>query len=419
MKIRILILTSLLTFIPLFSFSAVKQKAPEQISSRVDMSMDNAPLPQVISLIWQRVFNRPFQLSPELAGDTRVVSFYLTQSLEPRSFFISYLKNMGIAVSSRNGVDWIYIPAKKEFKEPVSVFTYRPKYRSVSYLSSMLTSVTQSGSFSNHVQTVDYSGSSASSGSATNSVSAATDAEVLVYSGTSADIRRVRDLLPRIDIPAEQVTVSGYVLEVQTTGTNTTGLQIVADLFRSRLGMNVGARIDGGNSFTLSVGGLSAFYSLIKEDSRFNVVSNPRLTVLSGSQSHFTVGQDVPVLDSVSYEGNSGTPVQSVTYRSSGAIFTVKPVILDGTITLDIDQQLSDFVQTTTGVNTSPTLTKRQITTRVDVRDGDILVLGGLASSKVTKSRTGFTFLPGFTGKSEDKEKTDIIVVLQANRVPR
>ncbi|EKF6401958.1 type II secretion system protein GspD, partial [Escherichia coli] len=95
MKIRILMLTSLLTFIPLFSFSAVKQKMPEQISSRVDMSMDNAPLPQVISLIWQRVFNRPFQLSPELAGDTRVVSFYLTQSLEPRSFFISYLKNMG------------------------------------------------------------------------------------------------------------------------------------------------------------------------------------------------------------------------------------------------------------------------------------------------------------------------------------
>ncbi|EEQ1545247.1 type II secretion system protein GspD, partial [Escherichia coli] len=84
MKIRILMLTSLLTFIfPLSSFSAVKQKTSEQISSRVDMSMDNAPLPQVISLIWQRVFNRPFQLSPELAGDTRVVSFYLTQSLEP------------------------------------------------------------------------------------------------------------------------------------------------------------------------------------------------------------------------------------------------------------------------------------------------------------------------------------------------
>ncbi|HDL6832725.1 TPA: type II secretion system protein GspD, partial [Escherichia coli 229_11] len=339
MKFRILILISFLTFIfPLTSFSAVKQKTSEQISSRVDMSMDNAPLPQVISLIWQRVFNRPFQLSPELAGDTRLVSFYLTQSLEPRSFFISYLKNMGIAVSSRNGVDWIYIPAKKEFKEPVSVFTYRPKYRSVSYLSSMLTSVTQSGSFSNHVQTVDYSGASASaasSGSAINSVSAATDAEVLVYSGTAADIRRVRDILPRIDIPAEQVTVSGYVLEVQTTERNASGLQIIADLFKNRLGVSLGARLDDGNAFTLNVGGLNAFYSLIKTDSRFNIVSNPRLTVLSGSQSQFTVGQEVPVLDSVTYQGNSGTPVQSVTYRNSGAIFTVTPVVLDGVITLD------------------------------------------------------------------------------------
>lgn len=423
MKFRILILISFLTFIfPLTSFSAVKQKTPEQISSRVDMSMDNAPLPQVISLIWQRVFNRPFQLSPELAGDTRLVSFYLTQSLEPRSFFISYLKNMGIAVSSRNGVDWIYITTKKELKEPVSVFTYRPKYRSVSYLSSMLTSVTQSGSFSNHVQTVDYSGASASaasSGSAINSVSAATDAEVLVYSGTAADIRRVRDILPRIDIPAEQVTVSGYVLEVQTTERNASGLQIIADLFKNRLGVSVGVHSETGNVFTLNIGGLNAFYSLIKEDSRFNVMSNPRLTVLSGSQSQFTVGQEVPVLDSVTYQGNSGTPVQSVTYRNSGAIFTVTPVVLDGVITLDISQQLSDFVKTTTGVNTSPTLTKREISTRVDVHDGDVLVLGGLASSKTTKARSGFSFLPGFTGNSEDSDKTDIIVVLQADRVSR
>lgn len=426
MKFRTLIFIPLLTFIFSFSsFSAVKQKTPEQISSRVDMSMDNAPLPQVISLIWQRVFNRPFQLSPELAGDTRLVSFYLTQSLEPRSFFTSYLKNMGIAVSSRNGVDWIYIPAKKEYKEPVSVFTYRPKYRSVSYLSSMLTSVTQSGSFSNHVQTVDYSGTSASSvsaassGSATNSVSAATDAEVLVYSGTAADIRRVRDILPRIDIPAEQVTVSGYVLEVQTTERNASGLQIIADLFKNRLGVSLGARSENGNAFTLDIGGLNAFYSLIKEDSRFNVMSNPRLTVLSGSQSQFTVGQEVPVLDSVTYQGNSGTPVQSVTYRNSGAIFTVTPVVLDGVITLDISQQLSDFVKTTTGVNTSPTLTKREISTRVDVHDGDVLVLGGLASSKTTKARSGFSFLPGFTGSSEDSDKTDIIVVLQADRVSR
>ncbi|HAT1680687.1 TPA: type II secretion system protein GspD, partial [Klebsiella oxytoca] len=50
--------------------------------------MDNAQLPQVISLVWQSVFYRPFQLSPELAGDTRLVSFYMNEKLNPREFFL-------------------------------------------------------------------------------------------------------------------------------------------------------------------------------------------------------------------------------------------------------------------------------------------------------------------------------------------
>ncbi|HEL8100097.1 TPA: type II secretion system protein GspD [Escherichia coli] len=413
---RLLILFFIMV-LPLTSFSKTYEKIPEV--ARVDMSMDNAPLPQVISLIWQRVFNRPFQLSPEIAGDTRLVSFYLTQQLEPRAFFISYLKNMGILVSSKNGVDYIYIPVKKEYKEPLSVFTYRPKYRSVSYLSAMISSVAQSGTFSNHVQSVDYTtaSSSSSSSSAANRVSVATDAETLVYTGTKAEIARIREALPVLDVPASQVTVSGFVVEVQTSEKNASGLQIIADLFKSRLGASIGATLDGGNSFTLNIGGLNVFYGLIKEDSRFSVLSNPRLTVLSGAESSFTVGQDVPVLDSVNYTGTSGTAVQSVTYRSSGAILSVTPVVLDEVITLDITQQLSDFVQTTTGVNTSPTLTKREIKTRVDVKSGELLILGGLATTKSTKSRTGFTFLPGFTGDSDEGSRTDIIVVLQASEV--
>ncbi|EES1815601.1 type II secretion system protein GspD, partial [Escherichia coli] len=332
-----------------------------------------------------------------------LVSFYLSKNQEPRSFFISYLKRLNISVTSmKDGVDYISVIKQTEQKVPDVVFTYRPRYRSVSYLSAMLNSVVSSGAFSNHIQSVDYLSGGVSGTSTTDSASTrmsmATDAEVLVYSGPAASVRQIEKILPRIDVPAEQVTVSGYVLEVQTTDRNATGLQIIADLFRNKLGMSVGARLDGGNSFTLNVGGLNAFYSLIKEDSRFNVVSNPRLTVLSGSKSQFTVGQEVPVLDSVSYQGSSGTPVQSVTYRNSGAIFTVTPVVLDGLITLDISQQLSDFVKTTTGVNSSPTLTKREISTKVDVKDGELLVLGGLASSKLTQSRTGFSFLPGFTG---------------------
>ncbi|MDO4671275.1 MAG: hypothetical protein Q4A67_07385 [Aerococcus sp.] len=384
------------------------------------MSMDNAPLSQVISVIWQRVFKRPFQLSPEVSSDSRLVSFYLTHAQDPREFFLLYLERLQLRVVTKKGVDYIYFLKDTPKKPLMSLFTYKPKYRSVSYLSAMLSSVISSGEFNSHIQTVNYLSNAPSSsldGAAKNRVSLSTDSDLLVYSGTSSDIAKLKRLLPSIDVPAEQVTVSGYVLEVQTNERNATGLQIIADLFKNKLGMTVGTRIEGGNSFTVSVGGLNAFYSLIKEDARFNIVSNPRLTVLSGNESQFSVGQEVPVLDSVSYPGNGSNAVQSVSYRNSGAIFTVTPVVLDNVITLDINQQLSDFVKTTTGVNTSPTLTKREISTRVDVKDGEILILGGLASSKVSKVKTGFSFLSAFTGSSEDSSRTDIIVVLEAKRL--
>ncbi|WP_230042099.1 type II secretion system protein GspD [Escherichia coli] len=380
------------------------------------LQLDNTPLPQVIQFVYQNVYHRPYMLAPEIAGDKRVLSFYLTDKQEPRQFFKTYFQHLNIAVTTRNGVDYLYPVTPAAPRQ--YTFTYRPHYRSVSYLSSVLQGAVNGGAFTNSVQTVDYGNASAVPGesTATRRVSMADNADVLVYMGTRQDIEKVKNLLPDIDIPADEVTVSGYVLEVQNTSHNGSGLQLIADLFKSKLNISVGARLDGGNVLSFHSNALSAFYNLIKDDSRFKVVSNPRLTAVSGSSAQFAVGQEVPVLGSVSYQDNN-RPVQSVTYRNSGAIFTVKPFIYDDVINLDIEQQLSNFVKTTTGVNDSPTLIKRDIKTQVSVKDGEIIVLGGLASSKTTETNTAFSLLPVFSGHASDSDKTDIIVVLQAKRV--
>lgn len=46
--------------------------------------------------------------------------------------------------------------------------------------------------------------------------------------------------------------------------------------------------------------------------------------------------------------------IQSVEYRSAGVILSVTPQIFDAGIDLHVDQQISDFVRTETGVNGSP-----------------------------------------------------------------
>jgi len=134
-------------------------------------------------------------------------------------------------------------------------------------------------------------------------------------------------------------------------------------------------------------------------------------------QLTFSVGQDVPVLGSVSYDGN-GNAVQSVEYRSSGVIFKVLPNVYEQKVVLDINQELSNFVRTETGVDGSPTLTKRELNTSVSVADNEVIVLGGLAEFKDNNGRSGFSFLPEFMRwNTSSRQRSEIVLVVQVQRL--
>lgn len=114
---------------------------------------------------------------------------------------------------------------------------------------------------------------------------------------------------------------------------------------------------------------------------------------------------------------NSGAVISdSVEYRSSGVLFNVTPSIKSRTMDLKIQQQLSNFVTTETGVNNSPTLIKRDVTTEVSLADGDIILLGGLAEQKDSKASSGWSV---FGSRTSESNKTDIMVMLQVRKVDR
>ncbi|WP_370618320.1 hypothetical protein [Citrobacter meridianamericanus] len=134
----------------------------------------------------------------------------------------------------------------------------------------------------------------------------------------------------------------------------------------------------------------------------------------SGYSAQFSVGQEVPVLGGV--DRNQNSSYQSIEYRNAGVILDVKPDVRGAVTDIKISQQLSNFVKTDTGVNDSPTLLKREVSTFVSVKSGDIIVLGGLAETKDSDAKTGFSFLPkSFMSSSDEKSKTDILIVLQVH----
>ncbi len=90
----------------------------------------------------------------------------------------------------------------------------------------------------------------------------------------------------------------------------------------------------------------------------------------------------------------------------------------DAVVDLTVQQQLSNFVVTQTGVNNSPTLTKREVRTSLSVADGDVVIIGGLAEDRESAGSLGFSFLPDWMrSDTGQKSKSEILLVLQITKI--
>lgn len=139
--------------------------------------------------------------------------------------------------------------------------------------------------------------------------------------------------------------------------------------------------------------------------------------MLSGGVARFSVGNETPVLDAVTFD-QQGRPIQSVSYKPSGVIFELRPKVMEGGAELAIMQQISQFVATTTGVNNTPTLIKRELSTLVTARDDEIILVGGLDEQRITNNESGLSFLPPFMRHStHDGQNTEIVLMLHVQRI--
>ena len=90
-----------------------------------------------------------------------------------------------------------------------------------------------------------------------------------------------------------------------------------------------------------------------------------------------------------------------------------------GFVTLEIEQEVSDVVPTTTSGIDSPTIQQRRIKSSVGVNSGESIALGGLIRNRRTKSSVGVPFLSRipalgalFATKEDTVEKTELLVLI-------
>ena len=236
---------------------------------------------------------------------------------------------------------------------------------------------------------------------------------MLLFQGSLHQVELVRGLCSSLDVAAAEVLVKASVFEVQTTKDDSSGVQIALNILGAAISGGVGSVAAPVLAF--AKGGFSLAVSRLASDSRFKLVSSPTLRVTSGESARVMVGQDVPVLGALTVTA-SGAPVQSVNYQSSGVSLNISPVVLGRVVRVTLKQEISDFANTTTGVNGSPTLLTRSVSSVVGLHAGEVVFLGGLDQSDDTDTKSGSPWLPKFFASSTGiGDKTELVVMLEVD----
>ncbi len=266
----------------------------------------------------------------------------------------------------------------------------------------------------------------------------------IVAYGTQQDLKTLRELIEKIDIPLPQVLIEAVITQVSLSEKQTSGLSSISMTYNGAsksiedllIGTAGGISINGpGNSATSSVGGtiplsnsssdflLSSSISPTNNDSDTRVLSAPRIVVSHNEEGIINVSRSQPIItSSTNYNNSSGTSSSSVEYRDIGIQLTVTPLIgADGTVQMVIEQKVENIVDKVfIDENEQPVIGVREATSTVSVKDGQIIVLGGLQENSGGDTNSYFPIvgrLPGirdiFGGNTEDYSRTEIIIFIR------
>ncbi|MGN8001716.1 type II secretion system secretin GspD [Acidovorax sp. 22279] len=260
---------------------------------------------------------------------------------------------------------------------------------------------------------------------------------ILVWS-TRAEFQKIESTLKRLDQPPTQVLIDASIIEVTLNDTLQYGLQWAFSGGTGGGNTGVGQLSTNdknpNNSGSLNViAGAGFTYSLINSASKvrvilnalasqdlLKVVSNPSLMVLDNHTAMMAVGDQVPVLTSTTdFLNNSNVSTSTVQYRDTGVNLAVTPSVNAGNlVTMQIDQSMTDQ-STLTGANNQPIFLQRQISSKVAVRSGDTIVLGGLIKDNRSAGKSGVPLLKDvpllgnlFSNTTNTGKRTELLVVL-------
>ena len=302
------------------------------------------------------------------------------------------------------------------------------------------------GTMADAIQAISQAGSDAGGGIALpsgKSVEIIADdvRNALVILATPQDYKMVEIALTKLDVVPLQVLIEASIIEVSLNDDLNYGVEW---FFKNSI--ERGNVTEGRGTLDLGDVGLSALapsfsytildnadqvrvaLNILEQESEVNVLSSPSLMVLDNQTAFINVGNEipVPVRQSISNINPDSPTVNEIQFRQTGVTLTVTPrVNSSGLVTMEIKQEVSNAVSTTSSDIDAPTIQLRQIESTVAINSGETIVLGGLIQDTETNAESGIPVLrriPFFGklfGQTRDEVRRTELLVMITPRVIR
>jgi len=253
----------------------------------------------------------------------------------------------------------------------------------------------------------------------------------LIFQASPDEYGQILSLLQNLDRPTKSALIEVTVAELSLDNSTEMGVEWLSRHVDGAGGYTAGTQGGigiGTAGFNYRIfngaGQLRAALNALASNNRATILSSPRLMSRNGEAATIQVGQEVPIITSQqstgTTTGNSTGLLQTVQYRSTGVILKIKPVIHSGDqVDLDVTQEVSEAGKTETGVSSSPTFTTRKIDTKLTLRHGSTVLLGGLISESGSQGNAGVPFLKDipllgtlFSKQSRSGNRREMVVLI-------
>jgi general secretion pathway protein D len=221
--------------------------------------------------------------------------------------------------------------------------------------------------------------------------------------------------------PATSAASTAANTATTATSTATSTTSAVTSLATTAATTFLSQVVPGANLLIGSQTNPGAIISALATLTNVRVLSAPSIVVLDNQPALLEVGDQIPIQTSSAAVLTTGAPiVNTIQMQNTGVILKVLPhVRLNGTIQLEIDQEISS-VENASVQTLTPTISDRRIRTTVVVGSSQTVLLGGLISNQDQSTKSGLPVLQNiqflgalFSNTSTNKMRTEIIILMR------